>query len=50
MKATLVIKNIDNLITLKGKDEARSGKDQGEIGLMENGVLAVAGDKIRRPR
>lgn len=45
-KATLVIKNIDNLITLKGKDKARAGKNQGEIGLIENGILAVKDEKI----
>lgn len=46
MKATLVIKNIDNLITLKGEDKARSGKEQGEISLIENGIIAVEDDKI----
>lgn len=46
MKATLVIKNIDNLITLKGDNKARSGKDQGKISLIENGVIAVEGEKI----
>ena len=46
MKATLVIKNIDNLITLKGENKARSGKEQGEISLIENGVIAVKDENI----
>ncbi len=46
MKATLVIKNIDNLITLKGENKARKGKGQGQIGLIKNGILAVKDDKI----
>src|SRR5699024_7813441 len=46
MKATLVIENIDNLITLKGENKARSGKEQEEIGLINNGVVAVKDDKI----
>ncbi len=46
MKATLVIENIDNLITLKGENRARSGKEQAETGLIKNGVVAVKDDKI----
>lgn len=46
MKATLVIKNIDNLITLKGENRARKGKEQGEIGLIKNGVVAVKDKEI----
>lgn len=46
MKATLVIKNIDSLITLKGDNKPRIGKAQGEISLLENGVIAVDGEKI----
>lgn len=46
MKATLVIRSIDNLITLKGENKARIGKDQGEVGLIQNGVIAVKDDKI----
>lgn len=46
MKATLVIENIQNLITMQGENKARSGKAQKEIGLIENGVIAVAKDKI----
>ena len=46
MKATMVIKNIDNLITMKGEDRARRGKEQSEIGLIKNGIIAIAGEKI----
>lgn len=46
MKATLVIKNIDNLITLKGENRPRAGEDLKDIGLIENGVLAVKDDEI----
>lgn len=46
MKATLVIENIDNLVTLKGENKARAGKAQGEIGLIKNGVLAAKDDRI----
>ncbi|HZJ82970.1 MAG TPA: imidazolonepropionase [Clostridia bacterium] len=46
MKATLIIKNIDNLITLKGKNRARFGKEQGEIGLVNDGIIAIKDDRI----
>lgn len=46
MKATMVIKNIDNLITMKGENRARRGKDQSEIGLLNNGIIAIEGEKI----
>lgn len=46
MKATLIIENIDNLITLDGEDRARSGKEQGEIALIEDGIIAIEGEKI----
>lgn len=46
MKATLVIKNIDNLITLKGENRARAGKEVNDIGLITNGVVAIKDDKI----
>lgn len=41
MKATLVIKNIDNLITLKGEDRARYGEEIKDIGQVENGIIAL---------
>ena len=46
MKATLVIENIKNLITIKGENKPRAGTAQKEIGLIENGVIAVDNDKI----
>ncbi|MDR7870663.1 MAG: imidazolonepropionase [Tissierellaceae bacterium] len=46
MKATLVIKNIDNLITLKGENRARAGKEASNIGLIHKGVVAINDDKI----
>lgn len=46
MKATLVIHNIDNLITLSGEDRARFGKEQGEISLIKNGILVAKDEKI----
>lgn len=46
MKATLVIENIDNLITLKGEDRARYGEETKEIGLIENGIVAMDGKVI----
>lgn len=46
MKATLVIENISNLATVSGGNEPRKNKKQKEIGLIENGVIAVSEDKI----
>lgn len=46
MKATLVIENIQNLITLKGENKPRIGEKQKEIGLIENGVVAIKDDEI----
>lgn len=46
MKATLVIKNIQNLITIKGENGPRRGAMQKEIGLIQDGIIAVKDDKI----
>lgn len=46
MKATLIIENISNLITLKGENRPRAGKDLEDIGLIKDGIVAVKGDKI----
>ncbi len=46
MKASLIINNIDNLITLKGENKARAGKAMADIGLIHNGSLAIQDDKI----
>lgn len=46
MKATLVIKNIGNLITMQGENKARSGESLKDIGLIENGIIVIKEDKI----
>ncbi|NLY85479.1 MAG: imidazolonepropionase [Tissierellia bacterium] len=46
MKATLVIKNIDNLITLKGENKARTKEKLRDIGIINNGIIALNGEKI----
>ena len=46
MKADLVIKNIDNLITLKGPNRPRVKEKMQEIGLIKNGIVAIVEDKI----
>lgn len=46
MKADIVIKNIDNLITLKGPNRARVNEEMREIGLINDGIVALKDDKI----
>lgn len=46
IKASLVIENIDNLITLRGENKPRCGKEQSRIGLIQGGLVALDGDKI----
>lgn len=46
MRADLVIKNIDNLITLKGPNRARIKEEMREVGLINNGIVAIKEDKI----
>ena len=46
MKATLIIENIDSLITIRGENKARAGLEQRENGLINNGIIAVKDDKI----
>lgn len=46
MKATLVIENIQNLITIQGENRPRAGNEQKEIGLIENGIVAINNDEI----
>ncbi len=46
MKATLVIKNISNLITLKGENKPRTGESLKDIGIINDGILAANRDKI----
>ncbi|POZ89216.1 MULTISPECIES: imidazolonepropionase [Petrotoga] len=45
-KATLVIKNISNLITMKGPNRPRKKEEMSEIGLIKNGIIAASKDKI----
>ena len=46
MKADLIIKNIDNLITLKGPNRPRAKEEMKEINSIKNGILAIKEDKI----
>ncbi|MBZ2174098.1 imidazolonepropionase [Schnuerera sp. xch1] len=46
MKADLVIKNIDNLLTLKGPNRPRIKEEMKEVGLIKNGIIAIKNDKI----
>ncbi|NLW23025.1 MAG: imidazolonepropionase [Tissierellia bacterium] len=46
MKADLIIKNIDNLITLKGPNRPRVKEEMEDIGLIKNGIVATRGDRI----
>lgn len=46
MKATLVIKNIDSLITLKGENKPRIKETLKDIGIINNGIIALKDDKI----
>ncbi len=46
MKADLIIKNIDNLITLKGPNRPRVKEEMKEINIINNGIVAIKEDKI----
>lgn len=46
MKATLVIKNIGNLITLRGENKPRTRESLKDIGIIKNGIVALNHDKI----
>lgn len=46
MKATLVIKDIDNLITMQGENRPRAGREASQIGLIKNGIVAIKDDRI----
>lgn len=46
MKATLIIKNIDNLITLQGENRPRKRDDLKNIGLINDGIIALNQEKI----
>ena len=42
----LIIKNIDNLVTVKGPNRPRTKKEMQEIGIINNGIIAVKDDTI----
>lgn len=46
MKADIVIRNISQLVTMEGPDKPRIKEEMKNIGLIENGVIAIAGDEI----
>ncbi len=46
MRADLIIKNIDNLITLKGPNRPRIKKEMKEVNIINNGIVAIKEDKI----
>ncbi len=46
MKATLVVENIKNLLTIRGENGPRKGRMQKEVGLIKNGIIAVKDDEI----
>ena len=44
--ADILIKNAAELITLKGPNRARVKGEMGEIGIVENGSIAIKNGKI----
>lgn len=46
MKATIVIKNISNLITMEGPNRPRVKEEMRNIGLIQNGIVAINEDEI----
>ena len=46
MKASLIVKNIDNLITLKGENKPRIKESLKDVGIINNGIIALRDDKI----
>ncbi len=46
MKADIIIKNIDNLYTLKGPNRPRVKDEMRQVGLIKDGVVAIKDDKI----
>lgn len=46
MKASLIIKNIDSLITIRGENRARYGSETRDMGEIKNGIIAVHGERI----
>lgn len=46
MRASLIIKNISNLITLKGENRPRIKEEMRNVGIIKNGIVAIADDRI----
>ena len=46
MKADIIIKNIDKLYTLKGPNRPRVKDEMRQVGLIEDGVVAIEDGKI----
>lgn len=46
MKVDLIIKNTKQILTLKGPDRPRIGKEMEDLGLIENGALAIQEGRI----
>lgn len=46
MIADLIIKNIDNLLTLQGPNRPRVKEEMQDVGLIKNGIVAIKDDKI----
>ena len=46
MKADLVIKNIDNLISLKGPNRPRIREEMRKVSIINNGIVVIAEDRI----
>ncbi len=42
----LVLKNISQVVTLKGEPGPRKGKDMSELGIIENGAIMIRADRI----
>ncbi len=46
MIADLIIKNIDNLITLQGPNRPRIKEEMRDVGLIKNGIVAIKDGRI----
>ncbi|WP_425446546.1 imidazolonepropionase [Dethiothermospora halolimnae] len=46
MKADIVVENISSLVTLEGDNKPRTGNEMGNVGLIEDGIIAISDDKI----
>ena len=46
MKADFILRNIGQLVTMAGSENPRSGKEMGEVEILENAYLAVKDGKV----